>query len=103
MNDKLEAFEYQWQKGAPSKAYEAPLPGISVAQKRAFASLNAEYATAHPELQMGGQNQSATPKNATPNLAPGKSADGVTVWHMADGSIQDAQGNKYDPNTGKRQ
>jgi len=45
----------------------------------------------------------APPKNAKPNMAPGKAADGTTVWPMADGTIQDAQGNKYNPQTGKRQ
>lgn len=49
-------------------------------------------------------SQSAVPpKTAKPGVAAGKSADGVPVWQTIDGSIQDAQGNKYNPQTGKRQ
>lgn len=49
-------------------------------------------------------SQSAVPpKTAKPGVAAGKSADGVPVWQTMDGSIQDAQGNKYNPQTGKRQ
>ncbi len=49
-------------------------------------------------------SQSAVPpKTAKPGVAAGKSADGTPVWQTMDGSIQDAQGNKYNPQTGKRQ
>jgi hypothetical protein len=43
------------------------------------------------------------PKTAKPGVAAGKAADGTLVWQTMDGSIQDAQGNKYNPQTGKRQ
>lgn len=49
-------------------------------------------------------SQSAVPpKTAKPGVAAGKSADGTPVWQTMDGSIQDSQGNKYNPQTGKRQ
>ncbi len=32
----------------------------------------------------------------------GKAADGTPVWPMLDGSIQDSNGNKYDPKTGRK-
>ncbi len=43
------------------------------------------------------------PKSAKPGVAAGKAADGTSVWQTTDGSIQDSQGNKYNPQTGKRQ
>lgn len=46
-------------------------------------------------------NQVQPPKNVK-NPTAGKSADGAAVWQMNDGTIQDAQGNKYNPATGKR-
>ena len=43
MGDKLDSFENQWKNAAPSKAYQAPLPGISDAAKKARAELDPNY------------------------------------------------------------
>ncbi len=50
--------------------------------------------------QTGAQGKATAPKGAA-NPTPGKSSNGVSVWKMTDGTIQDAQGNMYDPQTGK--
>lgn len=42
-----------------------------------------------------------TPKGAA-NPKPGQAADKTPVWRMTDGSVQDAQGNKYDPKSGQK-
>lgn len=44
----------------------------------------------------------AAPKGAA-SPTPGKSADGIPVWKMNDGTIQDASGKRYNPQTGKPQ
>lgn len=49
MGDKLEAIDQQWKNGAPSEQYKPPAPQISPKQKAAYASLNPDYAAAHPE------------------------------------------------------
>jgi hypothetical protein len=56
MGDKLSAYENQWKNAAPSKAYEAPLPGISDAAKQARAELDPNYkaAAATGEARAGG-------------------------------------------------
>jgi hypothetical protein len=67
MGDKLESFEQQWKNAAPSEAYQAPMPFISLKAKRAFASLNPEYAAAHPELQA----EPSQKQQAAPNVSGG--------------------------------
>lgn len=68
MGDKLESFEQQWKNGAPSDAYRPPQPNISPAAKRAFASLNPDYAAAHPEYGQYAAKPAA--KTATSTTAP---------------------------------
>lgn len=43
MGDKLDSFQQQWQNAAPSKAYEAPMPGISPQAMAARAALDPQY------------------------------------------------------------
>jgi hypothetical protein len=62
MGDKLESYENSWTNGAPSKSYEAPMPHISLAQKKAFASLNPKYAAEHPELGVKPQDEQKSPQ-----------------------------------------
>jgi hypothetical protein len=44
MGDKLDNYETTWTNAAPSKAYQAPMPGISDQAKLARASMDPEYA-----------------------------------------------------------
>ena len=44
MGDKLDSFQQQWQNAAPSKAYEAPMPGISPQSIQARAALDPSFA-----------------------------------------------------------
>ena len=44
MGDKIDSYEQQWLNAAPSKAYQAPMPGISDAAKQARAKLDPQYA-----------------------------------------------------------
>jgi len=44
MGDKLDAYEQEWKNAAPSKAYQAPMPGISPQAKAARARLDPNYA-----------------------------------------------------------
>jgi hypothetical protein len=39
MGDKMDAFQQQWENAAPSKAYQAPMPGISAHAQAARQSL----------------------------------------------------------------
>jgi hypothetical protein len=72
MGDKLEAFEQTWKNAAPSKAYEAPLPFISTQAKKAFASLNPDYAAAHPEYAPKSKDKpAATQAGPKSDLPPG--------------------------------
>lgn len=47
------------------------------------------------------KQQTGAPAGAQDPGKVGKSANGIPVWPMRDGSIQDASGNKYDPITGQ--
>ncbi|HEY1800093.1 MAG TPA: hypothetical protein VGG46_04085 [Terriglobales bacterium] len=53
MGDKLDAYEQQWQNAAPSKEYQAPLPGISAKARQSRAELDPAYA-ARVNQQNGG-------------------------------------------------
>ena len=44
MGDKIDSFENQWKRGAPSAAYEAAMPGLSLEAKEARASFDPAYA-----------------------------------------------------------
>lgn len=44
MGDRLDNLETKWTNAAPSKAYQAPMPGISDASKMARANLDPSYA-----------------------------------------------------------
>ena len=105
MGVKFDSFQQSWDNAAPSDAYRRPMPNVSTTAMQARASLDPDYAKAHPELlKSGQQGASNVPKGAlTPNK-PGKAADQRTlVWQMQDGSIQDANGRKYNPQTGQPQ
>ena len=54
MGDKIDQYEHQWTNAAPSKAYQAPLPGISNEAKQARAALDPDYAK-RSGLVQGGQ------------------------------------------------
>lgn len=43
MGDKLDAYQQTWDNAAPSKAYEAPMPGISQKAMEARAALDPNY------------------------------------------------------------
>ena len=51
MGDKLDAFQQQWQNAAPSKAYEAPMPGISPKALAARQALAGESSASSPTPQ----------------------------------------------------
>ncbi len=45
MSDKMDNYEQGWQNAAPSKAYEAPMPGLSDKAKQDRAKLDPRYRT----------------------------------------------------------
>lgn len=69
MADKLASFQQTWDNAAPSKAYEAPLPGIDKEAKAALAQLLPNFGATHPAFAATGSTK------ATGN----KSGGGVTV------------------------
>lgn len=76
MGDKLDAFKQQWENAAPSKAYQAPLPGISEKALAARAALAGKTSPSTSGLKVGD----------TVRLKNGKSVK-VSVVHD-DGSFQ---------------
>ena len=44
MGDRFDSYEQKWKNAAPSAAYQAPLPSVSAAVKKARADLDPEYA-----------------------------------------------------------
>jgi hypothetical protein len=54
MGDKMDSFQQQWQNAAPSKAYQAPMPGISPQAIQARAALDPSFAA-----RMNGGNAGA--------------------------------------------
>lgn len=61
MGDKFDSYEQQWRNGAPSKAYEAPMPHIDDAAKEARAKLDPRYRQRLVTEQQG-QQQPSTPQ-----------------------------------------
>ena len=60
MGDKLDSFEQEWKNAAPSKSYEAPMPGISPQAKAARAALDPNYALAQQQGSTGAQTGTQT-------------------------------------------
>jgi len=77
MGDKLDSYQQTWQNAAPSKSYEAPMPGISANAMKARAALDPNY-KATP--QGGAAPQQGAPAGAT-HTVPG--SDGK--MHYTDG------------------
>lgn len=96
MGDKLDAFQQQWDNAAPSKAYQAPMPGISLQAKQARAKLDKAYAAEHPELGVKTSTTAApvAPKGA---IQTAVSADGKTqIWQVGNQWVT-ADGKPYKP------
>lgn len=55
MSDKMNSLEQEWVNAAPSKVYQAPMPGLSLQAKQARAQLDPNYAAQHPELGVKAQ------------------------------------------------
>jgi hypothetical protein len=67
MGVALEDLQQKWDNAAPSKAYEAPMPGISEKAKDARAALDPEYAKQRvAEVQNAPAPQPAASQQATP-------------------------------------
>lgn len=86
MGDKLDSFENQWMNAAPSKAYQAPLPGISDAAKKARAELDPNYKY---EGKAGGAGGAKTYTDAEVQAAvaahPGQTAAQIESAYKAKG------------------
>ena len=85
MGDRLDNLEQTWVNAAPSKAYQAPMPGISNAAKQARASLDPEYA------QRLASESKGAPATPPPAGAPGthqvmNKADNKMHWTDGAGS-----------------
>lgn len=80
MGDKIDNYEQQWKNGAPSSAYQAPMPGMSEQAKEARAALDPKYRERLVAEQGGAQK----PVFAS---APGKprmmTTDGGKTWQLA--------------------
>ena len=77
MGDKFDSMEQTWKNAAPSKYYEAPMPGIDSNALRARAKLDPRYAArikGQPQNPQNGQQ----PKPAQ-NFAA-TSSDGKWGW-----------------------
>lgn len=83
MGDKMDAYEQQWNNAAPSKSYQAPLPGISAEAKKARAAMDPDYA----KRQNGGSTNAAQQSRVVPAGAiPGRDAAGNIIgYKTADG------------------
>lgn len=57
MGIKMDEMEQKWQNAAPSKSYQAPMPGMSDKAKQARAALDPEFA----QRQQGSGQQSGAP------------------------------------------
>lgn len=62
MGDKMDNFEQQWKNAAPSRAYEAPLPGLSNQAKQARAALDPDYQE-RLQQELGPINNTPAPAN----------------------------------------
>lgn len=98
LSNKIDEVQREFNEKAPSASIKVPTL-LGPEAKRSL-----EYVQSNGGKNAPGQPQApAAPKGAKAGLAPGKAVDGTPVWPMEDGTIQDAQGNKYDAKTGKRQ
>ena len=75
MGVKLDNYQQQWNNAAPSKVYQAPMPGISSTSMAARAALDPEY--------------------KAPNTGGGNPAPEGTVVHMQDGTTQVKRGGQW--------
>lgn len=80
MGDKFDAYQQTWDNAAPSKAYEAPMPGISQKAMDARAALDPNY---HARAVTAAQKSasSSTPPSGATHIVPG--SDGK--MHYTDG------------------
>jgi hypothetical protein len=70
MGDKLDQYEQTWKNAAPSSAYEAPMPGIGDAAKRARANLDPAYKARYvAELQQQRGQASGSAQRSQPQQA----------------------------------
>jgi hypothetical protein len=77
MGIRFDELEHKWKNAAPSKAYEAPLPGVSKEAQAARAALDPEYAK-----RAGAQNQPVDLGPAPPDKPEGSTGtlpDGTQV------------------------
>ena len=82
MGDRMDGYAQSWKNAAPSSAYEAEMPGIDGAAKKAWASLDPKYDTRVFVGLGGGQGVGGTPQpGAGPSNAGGGPAVGATrTW-----------------------
>jgi len=80
MGDKLDSFEQTWKNAAPSKAYEAPMPGIDQKAKMARAAMDPEYAQRLQQEQPDAQQKPQTPSAQA-------AAGGGVIVNTPDGPI----------------
>lgn len=69
MGDRLDNYEQTWQNAAPSKNYEAPMPGISAKAKDARAALDPAY---RARTQQAGGGSSGMVTVQIPGSPPGQ-------------------------------
>jgi hypothetical protein len=67
MGVRFDELEHKWKNAAPSKAYEAPLPGVSAEAKAARAELDPDYAKRSKQIAPATDNASGTVKMRAPN------------------------------------
>jgi hypothetical protein len=88
MGRKIDAYQHQWQNAAPSKAYQAPMPGISASALAARAALDPEYAAnqgsgsgsqAQPSQQT--QSKPAAQQVVPVGATPGRNAAGQIIGY----------------------
>jgi hypothetical protein len=121
LGSKYDSLQQRWQNALPDpENYNPPMPGISQEAQDSYTYVTSlgKNDPAKARQQQVEQNPNATPQQKQQAAPPtqqqlqapkgavnakqsGTSANGVTVWPMNDGTIQDAQGNKYDPKTGQ--
>lgn len=80
MGDKFDAYQQTWDNAAPSKAYEAPMPGISQSAMNARAALDPTYRAKAVTAAQKSASPTSPPPGAT-HIAPG--SDGK--MHYTDG------------------
>lgn len=73
MGDKLDAFQQQWENAAPSKAYQAPMPGISAKATAARERLAGNMSSTPPARPQG------VPANAVWNA---QGNNGAGSWQI---------------------